>query len=374
MERVLSLVLACCLILPVPGVSAATSIGKETQVNANKGAVAASAKPTSEKPNTDKAKPKSTKPIELIFVGDILLDGFVGNQIARYGNKFPFEKVAPILKKADMAFANLETPVSERGTKANKTFAFRSKPETLEGLTYAGIDGVTLANNHILDYGPKAMLDTLTHLKRNGIGYTGAGRDIDEAFKPYVQTIEGKKIAVLGVSRVLSDTSWIAGKDHPGAASAYTMEPMISHIKQSAKNNDYTIVYIHWNQEFADYPEDYARAMAKKMIDAGADIIIGSHSHTLMGIEYYKNKPIYYSLGNFVFNRSTRGGDKTLLSMMVHVEIKGSSIKSKVTPVKIIGGQPNLMNNNYNQNIIAMLNKFSYNAKIDSKGNVTQKK
>ena len=131
-------------------------------------------------------------------------------------------------------------------------------------------------------------------------------------------------------------------------------------------------MYIHWNEEFADYPEEYARTMAKKMIDAGADIIIGSHSHTLMGIEYYKNKPIYYSLGNFVFNRSTRGGDKTLLSMMVHVEIQGSKITSRVTPVKIIQGQPNLMDKKYNKDIIAKLNKLSYNAKIDANGNVSK--
>lgn len=347
MKRLIGLILVIAMILPMSMVSAAGTEGK---------------------------KAAGDKPIQLVFAGDILLDGFVGSQIDRFGNEFPFKKVAPILKKADMAFANLETPVSIRGKAAEKTFAFRSKPDTLKGLVYAGIDGVTLANNHILDYGQQAMLDTITHLNRQKIGYTGAGRTIDAAFEPYVQKINGKKIAVLGVSRVLSDNSWIAGKNHPGAASAYTMEPMLSHIKKSAKTNDYTIVYIHWNQEFADYPEDYARKMAKKMIDAGADIIIGSHSHTLMGIEYYKGKPIYYSLGNFVFNRSTRGGDKTLQSMMVHIDIQGSKITSRITPVKIISGQPNLMDKKYNKEIIAKLNKLSYNAKIDANGNVTPKK
>lgn len=323
---------------------------------------------------TEGKKTSSDKTIQLVFAGDILLDGFVGSQIDRFGNEYPFRKVAPILKKADMAFANLETPVSIRGKAAEKTFAFRSKPDTLKGLVYAGIDGVTIANNHILDYGPQAMLDTITHLNRQKIGYTGAGRTVDEAFKPYVQQINGKKIAVLGVSRVLPHNSWIAGKNHPGAASAYTPEPMLSHIKKSAKTNDYTIVYIHWNQEFADNPEEESRKLAKRMIDAGADIIIGSHSHTLMGIEYYKNKPIYYSLGNFVFNRSTRGGDKTLQSMMVHVDIRGSKITSRITPVKIISGQPNLMDKTYNKKIIAKLNKLSYHAKIDANGNVTPKK
>ncbi|MGF7050242.1 poly-gamma-glutamate synthesis protein (capsule biosynthesis protein) [Paenibacillus sp. DS2015] len=312
--------------------------------------------------------------IKLVFVGDILLDGYVGDQITKFGANYPFVKVAPILKKADMAFANLETPVSLRGKAADKMFAFRSKPTSLKGLIYAGIDGVTLANNHILDYGQDAMLDTLLHLNKYNIGYTGAGKNIKEAFKPYTQTIKGKKIAVIGVSRVLSDPSWYAGKKSAGAASAYTLEPMLSEIKKSAKANDFTIMYIHWNQEFMDYPEKYARTMAKQMIDSGADIIIGSHSHCLMGIEYYKNKPIYYSLGNFIFNRSTRGGDKTLDSMMVDFEIDNDKMTSKITPVKIIRGQPNFMDKSYNKSIITKMNKLSFNAAIDSKGKVTEVK
>lgn len=310
------------------------------------------------------------EPITLVFAGDILLDGFVGDQIAARGVNYPFEKVAPVMKKADLAFANLETPVSIRGKAENKTFAFRSKPETLKGLVYAGIDGVTLANNHILDYGQQAMLDTLIHLDRNGIGYTGAGKNVQEAFKPYVKTVKGRKIAVIGASRVLSGTSWHAGADKPGAASAYSEEPLLGTIKKSAKENDFTVVYMHWNQEFKDYPEAYARSLAKKMIDSGADLIVGAHSHCLMGVEFYQNKPIYYSLGNFVFNRSTRGGDKTLDSMLLHVTLQGQTVSTSVTPVKILRGQPNYMDEKYNKQTIALLNKLSYNAQVDAKGNV----
>ncbi|WP_442950116.1 CapA family protein [Paenibacillus sp. HW567] len=311
--------------------------------------------------------------ITLAFAGDILLDGFVGGQIERYGVNFPFVKVAPVLKQADMAFANLETPVSVRGKAAEKTFAFRTKPAALAGLNYAGIDGVTVANNHILDYGQDAMLDTLIHLDKYKVGHTGAGKDSDEAFKPYTKSVKGKKIAVLGTSRVLSSPSWYAGKSHPGAASAYTPEPLLGAIKKSAKENDYTIVYIHWNTEFKDYPEKYARTLAKQMIDSGADMIIGAHSHCLMGIEYYKHKPIYYSLGNFVFNRSTRGGDKTLHSMLVQFNIGNAGVTSRVTPVKIIGGQPNFMGDAYNKDTIKRLNQLSFNARIAANGEVSEK-
>ncbi len=311
--------------------------------------------------------------ITLTFAGDILLDGFVGEQIARYGVNFPFAKVAPALQKADIAFANLETPVSVRGKAAEKTFAFRSKPEALGGLGYAGIDGVSLANNHILDYGQAAMLDTLTHLDRYKIGHTGAGSNIDQAFKPYVKKVKGKQVAILGASRVLSGPSWYAGKTRPGAASAYTAEPLLGAIRKSAKDNDYTIVYLHWNEEFKDYPEPYARTLAKQMIDSGADIILGAHSHCLMGIEYYKHKPIYYSLGNFVFNRSTRGGEKTLLSMLADFTISKSGISSRIRPVKIIGGQPNFMGEAYNKETIRQMNQLSFNAKIAADGAVSEK-
>ncbi|WP_408638281.1 CapA family protein [Paenibacillus glufosinatiresistens] len=322
------------------------------------------------------AKPgKSAEPLTMAFAGDILLDGYVGNQIARYGTKYPFLKTAPLLKPADLAFANLETPVSIRGKASQgKTFVFRSKPETLEGLVYAGIDGVTLANNHILDYGQQAMLDTLIHLDRNRIGRTGAGANIKEAFRPYVKTIGGKSVAVLGVSRVLSGPAWYAGEKTPGAASAYTDEPMLSAVRASAKTHDFTVVYIHWNQEFKDYPEAYARKLARSLIDSGADLIIGAHSHCLMGVEYYKHKPIYYSLGNFVFNRSTRGGDKTLRSMIATFKLDpAGKLTSRVVPVQIKQGQPTPMDPSYNRVTYNLLNKLSYNAVVDTSGNVREK-
>jgi poly-gamma-glutamate capsule biosynthesis protein CapA/YwtB (metallophosphatase superfamily) len=313
-------------------------------------------------------------PITLTFVGDILLDGYVGNQISKHGVNYPFEKVAPHLRKADMTIANLETSVSTRGTpEKDKTFVFRSKPSALNGLVYSGIDAVSVANNHILDYGKEAMLDTLLHLKKYNIGATGAGKNAKEAYAPYVQTVQGKTIAVLGVSRVMPGPSWYAGENKAGVASAYSLEPMMTAIKHSAKQHDFTVVYIHWNQEFKDYPEPYARKLAKQMIDNGADMIIGSHSHCIMGIEYYQHKPIYYSLGNFVFNRSTRGWDKTLDSIIVDFEIKESGLTSKITPVKIMQGQPNYMNASYNKKTYALLNKLSYNAKIDDNGWVTKK-
>jgi poly-gamma-glutamate capsule biosynthesis protein CapA/YwtB (metallophosphatase superfamily) len=322
--------------------------------------------------NGDAVWDPSHSAIKLVFTGDILLDGYVGRQIEAYGVNYPFAALADELKNADLTFGNLETSVSTRGKPAaNKTFTFRSDPKTLEGLVNAGFDAVSLANNHTLDYGVEALYDTFEHLKDYNLGYTGAGINQDEAFKPFIKEIRGKKVAVLGLSRVIPEASWYATKSKPGIAQAYSNEPMMTYVKKAAKENDYTIIFLHWNKEFADYPEDYAPKMAKAFIDAGADAVIGAHSHSLMGIEWYKGKPIYYSLGNFVFNKSARGGEKTLDSMYVELELKDDEVTTKLTPVKIINGQPRKMDENYNRTMIDKLNKLSFNASISETGEVS---
>ncbi|ANE48773.1 capsule biosynthesis protein [Paenibacillus swuensis] len=316
----------------------------------------------------------ASTPVTMMFAGDILLDGYVGTQIKKFGIHYPWMKVAPSLRKADIAFANLETSVSVRGKpEANKMFTFRSEPKTLDGLKAAGVDGVSLANNHILDYGTQAMLDTMVHLDRRGIGRTGAGSSRDQAFKPYVKTVKGKKIAILGVSNVFSSSSWAAGAEKPGAASALTEEPLLSHVQKISSGSDFTVVYLHWNKEFQYTPEGYSRTLAKKLIDHGADLIVGAHSHTVMGGEFYKHKPIYYSLGNFIFNQSARGGPKTVLSMMLSVTVLDGKVTGRIIPAKIIGGQPRLMDAKFNAAMYAHFNKYSYNAKASATGIVTEK-
>ncbi|MFD2612509.1 CapA family protein [Paenibacillus gansuensis] len=315
-----------------------------------------------------------TGPVSMTFAGDVLLDGYVGNQIKKNGTAYPFQKVAPVLRAADISFVNLETPVSVRGSKLEgKMFTFRSEPKTLDGLVYAGVDGVTLANNHILDYGQTAMLDTLVHLDRKGIGHTGAGKDAEQAFRPFIKNVKGRKIAIVGVTRVMEDRSWHAGTRKPGAASAFTDKPMLDYIKKTAGQSDFTVVYVHWNKEFSFTPEAYARDLARKLIDNGVDLVVGAHSHTLMGAEFYKHKPIFYSLGNFVFNQSTRGGAVTTLSMMLKVYWDGSKTTTAIVPAKISGGQPRLMDQAFNQSIIAHVNRYSYNAKVSSNGVVKEK-
>jgi poly-gamma-glutamate synthesis protein (capsule biosynthesis protein) len=319
----------------------------------------------------DPAPKPAEKPLTVNFVGDILLDDEVDTSIKKFGIDFPFSRASALLRKADITFGNLETSVSNRGKPAsNKQFTFRSRPETLQSLVNAGFDGVSLANNHTLDYGIAALQDTISNLKKYKLGYTGAGNNQDDAFRPFIKNVHGKKVAIIGISRVLPEVSWYAGKNKAGIAQGYTMEPMMTYIKKAVKQSDHTIVYIHWSKERTDYPEAYARKYAKAFIDAGADAVIGSHSHSLHGIEWYKNKPIFYSLGNFVFASKAV---KSQTSMIVNLTFAGGKVLPKVIPMKIVKTQPRPMDITYNKTTYAKLNKISYNAAVKPNGDVVKK-
>ncbi|MFP3387693.1 CapA family protein [Brevibacillus sp. SIMBA_040] len=322
--------------------------------------------------STQGEKAEAEEAIEVAFVGDIIMDKSVGVQIAKNGVDYPFAKTKDFLKQADLTIGNLETPVSTRGKPEKKEFTYRARPETLKGLVNAGFDVVNLANNHTLDYGMDALFDTMQHLRNEKIGYVGAGKNEAEAFAPYLQTIKGKRVSVIGLSHVLPNRQWFAGKDKPGLAHAYSYEPMLTYVKKAVEQSDITIAVMHWNLEYKDMPEAYAREMARKLIDNGVDAIIGSHSHSIMGVEFYKNVPIYYSVGNFVF--TTSYNQKGREAIMVGLTFTKDGTKSRVIPVKIANGQPTPMDATNKQRIIDKLNRISYEAFVDQTGQVTAKK
>ncbi|WP_162596019.1 CapA family protein [Bacillus sp. CGMCC 1.16541] len=365
----------------------ATTANEEKQISVEESKAAKQDEPiketNEEKQTNEKEKPKETpkpekkattssqlhKPITLSFAGDVLLDKSVADHIAAHGVDYPFKYVTQHFQKADLAALNLETSVSTRGIAAGKQFTFRAKPETLKGVANAGIDVVSLANNHTLDYGVDALTDTMQHLKEHQIGYTGAGENEREAYQAYYHEVNGQTIAILGISRVLPDVSWFAKGNKPGIAQAYHDEPMMTYVKEAVKKADYTIVMIHWNRELQDYPEAYAREMGKKFIDAGVSAVIGGHSHSLMGIEHHKGSPIYYSLGNFIFTDSS--SSKGRETMIVDLVLENGDISTKLTPFKIVNNRPQPMDDTYNRQLIQKLNNISYNAKIDFDGSVT---
>jgi len=255
------------------------------------------------------AEPAGTPPedveVTLHFVGDVMMAGRVGDLLEEKGYDYPYTHVRSLFQTDDYTVANLETPVTNRGVPAsNKQYVYKSSPKAITPMRKAGVDLVNLANNHIMDQGESGLLDTLAFLRQNQVAYVGAGADAAEAYAPHLVERNGLTIAFLGFSRVVPHVSWYAGDGKPGVAATYDPALALEAIKQARTKADLVVVIAHWGREKEDFPVDYQRSLAKRYIDAGADLVVGGHPHVLQGLESYRGKWIAYSLGNFIFTRS----------------------------------------------------------------------
>lgn len=303
---------------------------------------------------------EATDTIRISLVGDILLDGTVARYIANNDVDYPWEHVSPIFGASDLVLGNLETSVGTGGQiDVNKQYSFQSKPESLKGMVNGGVDGVSIANNHTLDYGQEGFKQTLDHLEEHGIEYAGGGRDIGAALQPVVWDVKGMKVGFLAFSRVIYDVSWYATEKRPGILSGYDhyAKNVSETIRQARENVDFLIVSVHWGKELAQYPEADEIKFGRMMIDSGADVIMGHHPHVLQGIELYKNKPIVYSLGNFVFN-STSQLSRT--SMIFNLEIGSEGITNiYIIPVQINHCRPIPVQGKDGRAVVDLLNRIS---------------
>ncbi len=259
--------------------------------------------PDSENPDGQAEEGKAT----LLFGGDVLLSQHVLNAYQKGGG------IGGVLDggyreaidRADFFMVNQEFPFSSRGTAAeDKQYTFRLPPDRVSTLLERGMDAVTLANTHARDAGTDALLDTCETLDAAGILHTGAGADLDAAKKPVIAELEGIRVGILGATRIIPEAGWAAGKNHPGMLATYDAAVTLEEIRQMRTECDYVVVMVHWGIEREEMPKDYQRTLGRQYIDAGADLVVGSHPHVLQGIEYYQGKPIVYSLGNFVFGSS----------------------------------------------------------------------
>jgi poly-gamma-glutamate synthesis protein (capsule biosynthesis protein) len=240
--------------------------------------------------------------------GDVLPAGRIGARIesGEYDAVLDPDTAAR-MRAADVTMINLETSVSVRGEPIpEKAYTFRSPPENLKFLTdWLGTDVVSIANNHTLDYGWDAFHDTMEHLDEYGIAYIGAGKSIAEAARPYIAEADGVRIAFFAANQILTYTSWTAGDDKPGqliAREAKNLGALGEAIARVRDECDYIVVYMHWGIELDVLPYGRQTEVARALIDAGADVVIGAHPHVIQSFEYYNSKPIIYSIGNFLFN------------------------------------------------------------------------
>ena len=319
--------------------------------------------------------------IVLGFAGDINLDEdwattkFMDNRENGINDCFSPEFLE-LMKSYDIFMLNNEFTYSKRGEPTKgKSYTFRADPSRVQNLKKLGVDIVLMANNHVGDYGSDALLDTFDVLDSAGIPYVGAGRNISEAQAPYYMDIDGYKIAYCAASSAEAYAAkyWTpeATDSSPGILSCYDPERFLSSVREARANADYVIANLHWGLEYSNYADKFQKNLAKKTIDAGADIIIGSHPHVLQGIEIYKGKPIFYSLGNYWFN------DKNLYTGLVSLTLDLPADKQKGISVKEVRFIPGVQADLFTKyvggtkegaEVISFVNKISYGAKLDDDG------
>ncbi len=244
------------------------------------------------------AKPPSDG-ITMAFVGDLMLADGPGKLIR--AGKDPFVHVAPILAGADLRIGNLECVISPKGSPEPKPWTFRA-PQRAITLLKRHFSAISVANNHTGDFGKAAFADMLQRLERAQMPYFGGGRQLRDAHRPYIAEVRGKRIGILGYNGFFP-RSFEALEDTPGHA--WLDEDEIIHDIRHAKHAlgvDFLVVYPHWGWEYQRLASERQRALARVMIDNGADAVIGGHPHVTQDVETYRGKPVFYSLGNFVFD------------------------------------------------------------------------
>ena len=306
----------------------------------------------------------------IILTGDILFaNAFKAAYDAGGIERVVSPELLEQLKSADILMVNNEFPFSDRGEPmADKQFTFRCSPSYVKALNEMGVDIVSLANNHTLDYGRAALSDTFNALDGAGILYGGAGDSVDRAKEVQVVEVNGKKYGFIAVSRVVPSADWKIESATPGLFTCYDAAALIEVIKEAKQTCDFVTVFPHWGTEYSEQPNPVQRELAKQCMDAGADLIVGAHTHCLEGIGYIDGKPVFYSLGNFIF------GQNIDRSAAVKVTVaEDGTVSYALIPVYASDGQTKQMDANAASGLFSYMESISDNASVDAAGNISEK-
>lgn len=294
-------------------------------------------------------------------VGDIMLAGSAHSTLLKEGFDYPFSRVAQDLQRGDLAIGNLEAPLAHRGNEfVDKKFRFKVSPDAAPALKRAGFSIFSLANNHMLDYGDKALQETIDTLSRQGIAMVGAGMDLDAARRVSIIEVKGKKVAFLAYSLTLP-AEFFAARNRPGTAPAY---PALfeADIRSARALADYVVVSFHWGKEGASKPSGTQVGFAHRAIDAGADVVIGHHPHVLQGVEQYRQGVIFYSLGNFAFGSMSKTSD---LGAIARITLERGVKGVELIPVNVrnaeVRFQPRLFSGKAREKAVARMAELSRN-------------
>ncbi len=288
-------------------------------------------------------KPADEPALRFIAVGDIMLGRGVGMRLQKYGSYGrAFEDVSDILKQGDVVFANLESPLTEstHSLDPKRKIVLKAKPEAVSALTGAGFNLLSIANNHMMDYYETGLFDTMSILNANHILFAGSGKNIDEARKPAIIEKNGLKIGLLAYSDMADlifagdpYLKYSADKNKSGI-SPRKYEAVREDVQKLRGQVDLLAVSLHWGVEDSFTVTDEQREFAHKLIDDGVDLILGHHPHQFQGIEIYKGKPIFYSMGNFLFDQNE---SENMESFIIDMRYKGTELTDlSATPVRIL--------------------------------------
>lgn len=316
-----------------------------------------------------------SKEVTLSFIGDVSLadDWYIMPKYDERGKKvygILDEKIVNIMNNSDIMVANNEFTISNRGSKLpNKYYTFRASPNRLSIYEEMGVNLVTLANNHIYDYGEVAFYDALDALEEYNIPYIGAGRNIEEAKEPFYYIVNGYKIGFVNATRaekyILTPE---ATNTTGGVLRCYDPTAFIGVIEEAKKQSDFVIALVHWGKEDSSELEKVQLETAPKYIDAGADVIVGTHAHTLQGIDFYNNKVIAYNIGDFIFNHETK--DTGIFQIKIDNE---GNLKYYFIPCKQKDKYTYLLTDDEQTRVLNKMRNLSPNITINDDGEIIKK-
>ena len=319
----------------------------------------------------------SADEITLAFAGDVsFAEEYTNMEILRQRggdirNCFD-EFLLKEMQDADIFMLNNEFPYTDRGTPIEgKTYTFRAHPESVKHLYDMGVDIVSVANNHVYDYGEVSLLDTLTTLEAAAMPYVGAGRNIEEAVKPVYFIANDYKIAYVSATQIeqgdYPDTKE-AGEKSAGVFRCWEPEKLYEAVKEAKANSDFVVVYIHWGIELSETLHWAQSDQAAGLVEAGADLIIGDHPHCLQEIAYIDDVPVVYSMGNFWFNSKTQD------TSIFKVTLDGNGIKSlQFVPAIQSNCSTTIASDSDRQRILDYIQSLSPTVTIDNQGYITMR-
>ena len=287
--------------------------------------------------------PAAKQPIILAFGGDVHFEGSLRARLANPGTALG--PIARTLRAADFSMVNLETAITRGGSPApGKEFHFRAPASAFAALKAAGVDVTSMANNHGMDFMESGLRDSLAAIKRTRFPTVGIGRNAAEAYRPYRVTVRGTRLAVVGATQVLDDhliPAWTATDAKGGLASAKVVPRMVQAVRQARRGADAVIVYLHWGEELRTCPLPRQQTLAKQLIAAGADVVVGGHAHVPLAGGFLRGRYVHYGLGNFVFS-SAQGA--TANSGVLLLQLQGRKVlKAKWKPARVVGGLPRVL-------------------------------